>query len=839
MINNDFLNEEFAQTHLIRMEESPAIQSAKFRKLMTKDKVDKLKQNENTAQKFLKNYANINNQCQIFTNCEISNQNVKKINNYKRTNATLDLINQFTQYHNDAFVRKDNSNNFSFANDSEKCEVEQKTQNSISHIESNTNAKLSHLYSFASITNNIVYHKTEKWFAYSSFSLIIIENFAEETHRMQKILTHSHNKIISLKLSQNSKILYAITSSAFVFFYAYNSISEEKFTLINKCAFNQSEVIDCEISPRNNISVVITKQSAYFVSVLDFLNNEILVTTALQIDYFLIKWNPYLANLEFTTIAPNAITFWRINTSDGALQYQHANEYNNDDTNVNAKLTSIEFMRPLGKGDIVIMLVGNSKGDVIAYDTKTNAMICKYKGICDKAISHIITNTEFIAFTSDNCLFAFHVDFANAKSTYEDIKTMFTRKSEKDLFSKMAFDSQIIKIDYEHSNNDDIICLTAKGALHYISLQQKSSVKLFAFPTESEKIIQLQLMQKSIDRYRVNDSDCDDNEIIPQIKNDNYYIVTSHDNGAIKIWSVPEYSLVYLFATPNESIITFDVAKSALIFAVSYSSKTIRFFSHEKVIGKFFSAHLSTSASFKYIKFLPDSRYLFLIDESGTMFLINVERFEPLLISYHKVLSIDANVVDFALSEVECYNKFFFNVQNVYLLVYNRKFTNIMKNLNYDNSVPQFYMQDKFMFAEYFKKFVDFGVKINNEKYLVKFTNNFAEKNYIYILSTATKRIIIRNFETHAIENMVTFSDQILNFDIVKSWKYIILQYRKKIQVSEMGKVFNGGIKQNVETLCDSELSLVKKDEEYKLISSENSRIIVLYSPWYIFVYKI
>ena len=55
MINNDFLNEEFAQTHLIRMEESPAIQSAKFRKLMTKDKVDKLKQNENTAQKFLKN----------------------------------------------------------------------------------------------------------------------------------------------------------------------------------------------------------------------------------------------------------------------------------------------------------------------------------------------------------------------------------------------------------------------------------------------------------------------------------------------------------------------------------------------------------------------------------------------------------------------------------------------------------------------------------------------------------------------------------------------------------------------------------------------------------------
>ena len=84
-----------------------------------------------------------------------------------------------------------------------------------------------------------------------------------------------------------------------------------------------------------------------------------------------------------------------------------------------------------------------------------------------------------------------------------------------------------------------------------------------------------------------------------------------------------------------------------LLFAVSYTEYTIRFFNNEKLFGKFFSQHLTSYVLFKYKKFFPESKYLYLIDISNILFLILVERYESLLIQYHKILSIDYDIVDF------------------------------------------------------------------------------------------------------------------------------------------------------------------------------------------------
>ena len=57
----------------------------------------------------------------------------------------------------------------------------------------------------------------------------------------------------------------------------------------------------------------------------------------------------------------------------------------------------------------------------------------------------------------------------------------------------------------------------------------------------------------------------------------------------------------------------------------------------------------------------------------------------------------------FNVNPIEQYNKFFINLSNIYLCVYNRKYTNLLKNLEYDNSIPQFALQDKFNIEEYLK----------------------------------------------------------------------------------------------------------------------------------------
>ena len=232
------------------------------------------------------------------------------------------------------------------------------------------------------------------------------------------------------------------------------------------------------------------------------------------------------------------------------------------------------------------------------------------------------------------------------------------------------------------------------------------------------------------------------------------------------------------------------------------------------------------------------------------MFLILVERYEPLLIQYHKIMSIDYDIVDFNISSVECYNKFYFNIQNVYLYVYNRKFTNIMQNLSFENSIPQFYVQDKFSMVDYFKQK---GVKNNRnpiEKFTISFSTNVTEKSFIYLMSQGNKELIIRNYETHVIENIIDFNDKICTFNLTPNFKNIIFLFENKIKIGNIVKIFNrknyDGLDQydnynNIfaEDLCDMEEKLIYLSNQFKMVISDNSNILVLYSNTNIFVYKI
>lgn len=106
-------------------------------------------------------------------------------------------------------------------------------------------------------------------------------------------------------------------------------------------------------------------------------------------------------------------------------------------------------------------------------------------------------------------------------------------------------------------------------------------------------------------------------------------------------------------------------------------------------------------------------------------------------------------------------------------------------------------------------------------------------------MSKATKRIIIRNFETHVIENMITFNDMIDSFDILQNYQYIILLYRENIQLSKMRSIFNKSKTEMIENLYENQIAMIKKDNSYRIVSSDNSSVVIVYSNTYIFVYTI
>lgn len=161
--------------------------------------------------------------------------------------SNLSLINQFDNYLNNKFEPKDedfsihtNNNNF-------------KNFNEIYNI------KLSYLFGINSNSDAICFHKKEKWVGYLNKNLILIENFQNEENRTQHILDDSKVDLDTLKLSENGKILFAYSKqNSQIIFYNY-FVDDNLFKLINTIFIKHKSISDCEISPQNNLCIVISK----------------------------------------------------------------------------------------------------------------------------------------------------------------------------------------------------------------------------------------------------------------------------------------------------------------------------------------------------------------------------------------------------------------------------------------------------------------------------------------------------------------------------------------------------------------------------------------------------
>jgi len=115
-------------------------------------------------------------------------------------------------------------------------------------------------------------------------------------------------------------------------------------------------------------------------------------------------------------------------------------------------------------------------------------------------------------------------------------------------------------------------------------------------------------------------------------------------------------------------------------------------------------------------------------------------------------------------------------VNNVYLCVYNRKYTNILKNFSYENSIPEFYLQDKFNVEEYMKnevKVVKKSDEISIENYIFEFCPN--DKAIVYLLSRARKVFLVRNYELHNLIRCIELDYTPINFSIAFNSSFMVI----------------------------------------------------------------
>lgn len=668
---------------------------------------------------------------------------------------------------------------------------------------------------------------------------------------------------------------------------------------------------------------------------MDFLANEILVTTLSTQENSLIKFNPYLRNLEFTTLSNKMFTFWRINL-DASLQYQ-LGDFEKKKLNETTNFTCMDYTPPLSNSSTVLLLIGLSNFEVWGIDTKTNCLIIKYpakffyasenNNLTASSISNILIKEndtdatyannnltklannipinmqssfrfvlcshKFVLFIYANVIKTFKLPFPLNEIEYDKLSIFAGKPAE------MLVDSDIVSVDMEIlDNSDSAVCLTKKGNLWALNLQENTTIRIFSFQAElqgfdyqseislvseanaksnldakssdlnyirklnslddnqnnselnnynellnrkdKDSIIASKIISKNYQNYSLKKINFDDlimEDCSPEVKDNEYFFLTGHKSGTIKIWSLPEFSLSINFEVVTEELISFETTPNDLKLVASYKTKNseneflfsnksknqnqeklqsescLRFFdiAKEKFLGKYKPV---SSEAFKFMKFLPDGNFFFAVDLKNMIFLIKIESYSPLLLQIHQIISFSSEISYFDLCPVDPYNKFLVNLQNVELHVFNRKFTNILKNLSYDGSVPQFYLQDKFLFNEFFKNEIDSkktdlakeakeikakvydkltGMSyVSNKKgkeekqneneiaefYLTAFC--FNDKNLVYVLSYARKYLMVRNCEKHVNILSIPLIKNPIDFVISPNSGYVLVLFRGK-----------------------------------------------------------
>ena len=91
--------------------------------------------------------------------------------------------------------------------------------------------------------------------------------------------------------------------------------------------------------------------------------------------------------------------------------------------------------------------------------------------------------------------------------------------------------------------------------LWYIDYQEKANVRLHTNIDEDSEIIQVKVINKDFQYYALRNIDYESlklEEVSPEFKKNEYFVITGHKNGKLRLWSIPEYAIMSVFDTVTE-----------------------------------------------------------------------------------------------------------------------------------------------------------------------------------------------------------------------------------------------------------------------------------------------
>ena len=714
----------------------------------------------------------------------------------------------------------------------------------------------------------ICYHKIDKWVAYINHNVVVIENFHNQQMKDQIILKeHTYgpfkitNKLTSLKLSNGGRILYGASTTKSIpptlFFYLYTS--QKTFNYIrNYNNKNISTLLDYAISPMNNMCIILYNNNK--VSCIDFdLGEELIQCETLlstpNDNLIQIKWNSYLSNMEFCTISNKSFTIYHIDIK--SLQFtqtQSLIDFFVDRMNKQSNLSSFDFTPPLSVQCVICVLLALSNGYIFLFDYNKDVILKQY--------------TPYELFLEEEIkLFDISVSMYYVTVLYEGKVKYFrmpllgkVEYSNIELFNKPKGminhdNANIISCDIDLNNPKcEGMTLTNKGGLFYINYNEECTVRLSTFiPEQTKSIKQLLLINANIKQISLQSATC------PHMLNSNkydYYIVTAHQKGMINIWTIPQYSLIYSYEI-NDEIMYMQRLPNDTKVLVCYKSSIIRCFDIEetKLIGKFnLSEVINDNNYFKLISFFPDAKYFLGIEEkTNETYLCSVKSYSPLSIHFNQLLPETKHDIinEIGIHKFDPFNFIFTSSGKTGVVtVYNRKFTNLIQDLSFEKSLPNYGRVDvfdinKFCLENNFELCNEYNSSLTKVyETQCHFSTMSSEKDVIYIFSRKHNVWIKRDFKLRIITKIVKFDAEVLSVEISSSGEFALFSYENVLKFTELddvGEVNEDGVKKEniVKLNIKNKKRSKKEDDVFPVVLSHDSKVIGVYDEYAINFYII
>ena len=274
-----------------------------------------------------------------------------------------------------------------------EIDIEKEVEDYLRHVELiNTNMlvpskpSLTYMFGYSPVPGNIFWSPEKSCLVYTLGSMVVKTLLVGE--KKQVLLQGHYNQIGALAVSSNQSLIATAEGLAtFEGTAKINIWNMDTGKLYKVLEYHDKSVACLSFSPCSEYLCSIGNLSEPILAIWELLTGRIIATSILSSNAHSIKWLPQISLLEFATLSPTELIFWRVNSLK-RLEFQPGESGKEE-------MTSMDFSPYFEDVSSNLLVIGTRQGSLYVCSTRTNSFIFSKK-MFNWAVTCICCESKFV-----------------------------------------------------------------------------------------------------------------------------------------------------------------------------------------------------------------------------------------------------------------------------------------------------------------------------------------------------------------------------------------------------------------------------------------------------------